>query len=777
VAVGTNNQSDREVEKALSATVELLKQMEAHAKGADAAFRGLGKTMESLRGVQHGAAGLGGAGDGPVVNRPSAGSPAGRQGAAVRSARRDAAIMRAGSMVGSLGSAGSVGGVLSSLVGSASKAAPVLGLVAGSLTAMYAAGEAAQKRNLMVAQSLKTMGQALSAADSATLATANNANETAELWKIAGANLQKGFEGFFAGVIGVLNDAAKVLNNNSVGVGTDKLAQGNAYGASDAIMKYVLDLETRSENSISRDTSLPVLSGIAADALQSGFSMGSANNLALGTFDAAQRLALETGGKPADVAKQLAGAVFSGSDAAKAYGVNVSENVLSGWMSERGYDPYVEYNDAAMQAMRYQLMLEQLGYTSKEALGEQNREWAMLGDQINAAKQTLFSFDEVIQLSARETWIPEITDREGSFRFPVEVAEAEKAGEKAKNELDAFLEKNPAFVPLFALLDEAEIAQILEWIRQNPGQIDVLLASAPTDDINAFKGWIADNPGLQGVDVDIDTLPVQKFMEEISNVNVPLKVTPTIDKSVIPSLAEVIGSGSGKQGTSQFPANTTSPSLMQVLSSVGPGGSTGPAQTASSLMDLLTQNATPTASSRAGVSSGGGGYSESTVTGAAEAFHTQHGGVASMRHLSGEYSMSDIEAAIHVEGLSNWQSLSDAQRVDRVKARVGHPFKNAFVNLLGDDTPGFASGGIGTKEMDARLFEGDRAEAVIPLETAEGIDYLSRAMQQAGASSGDEIHVHLSMSGIFDTDDAYKWRQVATKIGNQIEINKRQRGL
>lgn len=95
---------------------------------------------------------------------------------------------------------------------------------------------------------------------------------------------------------------------------------------------------------------------------------------------------------------------------------------------------------------------------------------------------------------------------------------------------------------------------------------------------------------------------------------------------------------------------------------------------------------------------------------------------------------------------------------------------------------GFASGGIGTREINnATLFEGNKAEAVIPLEQEAGIRYLASALEKASQGSGaisggGSYNIHLNMSGIFDTDDQFKWDQLADKLATRIALLNQRRG-
>lgn len=87
----------------------------------------------------------------------------------------------------------------------------------------------------------------------------------------------------------------------------------------------------------------------------------------------------------------------------------------------------------------------------------------------------------------------------------------------------------------------------------------------------------------------------------------------------------------------------------------------------------------------------------------------------------------------------------------------------------------FAVGGVGTQRIDgATLFE-NGPEAVIPLSTPEGINYLANAMKEAGGS-GSNINVTVELSGINIADNDRQWNEVARNIGERINTIIRREG-
>ena len=93
----------------------------------------------------------------------------------------------------------------------------------------------------------------------------------------------------------------------------------------------------------------------------------------------------------------------------------------------------------------------------------------------------------------------------------------------------------------------------------------------------------------------------------------------------------------------------------------------------------------------------------------------------------------------------------------------------------------FADGGIGTREIhNASLFEGNKKEAVIPLESTEGIRYLSNALHEAGlpdtGNIGGDIIINLTLSGVNMANNEAEWERVGKKIAEVIDIQRQRRG-
>ena len=129
-------------------------------------------------------------------------------------------------------------------------------------------------------------------------------------------------------------------------------------------------------------------------------------------------------------------------------------------------------------------------------------------------------------------------------------------------------------------------------------------------------------------------------------------------------------------------------------------------------------------------------------------------------------------------------STSGSQIIDRYQLLEAynkkHPLTAEAINsYFMNKASGFAAGGIGTKESIIHAFEGDKAEAVIPLESQQGVDYLANALQQAGAGDGggsSSVVVNVNLSGLNLADNDAQWERVGRKISEVIEIQTQRRG-
>jgi len=747
MAFRTDTRGDREFEQSMRNAIALLEGLEKQARTSDKAVQDFGKTMDDLSKqlskIQK---------DGGKFTVPTLpGKSTSRQNADAlkASATLDKLAKQGTALIGATDK-GFIG--LTSTLGAA---VPVVGLVTASLVAMERAGRAANQRNVELAGAFKTLGIEQTALMSSSIESANRANELSVQWKKVGQDLQDAFQPVFEFLLKASQALADFFTFTSPydNVGGSSSSYSGALGSPD-ILKFMAGLEADNISTIS--DSSRVLAEIVGRARQVGFDLASANNLAIGTYEQAIKKAKELGLVANDVARDLANAWQKGSDAAAKYGVILSDNVLAGWMSERGYDPMVEVSDAMKEAYRYQLMLEQLNTSmTQQEMSEYIRHWEELGAQINEARQSLFEFDEVINLTAKDTTVPTILGTDGTLSVEP------RLDKPALDELYEYIKDNPALMNLLLLLPREDLALFLEIVKRNPGRLDILLDSVPTDSVQAFRDWIHKTAALQNIKVGhIDTTLLDNFRRQVQSMVIQLRVQP-----VFTSWQE-----KGSQGYM-----TAGQSAMNLIEDERTKYLGTKVSSTSTTTQTQTQTQTTTqVKTKTSAATNSRTQPPTLQEAVKEAFYHFGGKTNSLGFgTGGQYSQDRIMAVINRTGLRQWNSMSWADREKELK-------NSSWLTTITGGYLGFAKGGIGTKEMDARLFEGNRAEAVIPLETPEGINYLANAMQEAASrgslSGGDQIHVHLTQQGFFDSNDTYLINKYADKIGNAILLRLNQRG-
>ena len=619
----------------------------------------------------------------------------------------------------------------------------------------------------------------------------------------------------------------------------------------------LLDLITGGISSAeSKDKIAGAQSNISTSAQQSGFSLSSANNLAGNTYKVAQQIADKTSEQASDVAKKLADAWLNGSDAAKEYGVVVNDQVLTGYMASKGVDIVnVEITDAMKQYYRYQLMMEELNSSNRDSMQDMIKEWTQLGFIIDKTKGKLFSFDEVIQLTAADPTIPDVSgsglvtpDNTDKPEIPpvvtppgsnganpqVEVG-VNVEGIKKVEQLSAMLETLPGLVPVNVPISVPVAVPGLELLPQLQGYIEKLPGYVPVPVpvtvpglslVPQLIGYLGQLPYEQPVYVPVsvpgmELLPqlyeqlvtvAQKWSSTVS-VSVAGMAALTQAKSVLQTVVGLLGQLGQVKATSKTVISNrkvNAPSFSMSTSSAAQTVSSYSTKTETSSPELTTakkmasQNdldwntmAYSLQSQYKTVAKEVNSNPILTVADGAEMLKNyQSTGKASSSKVDW-MNTTGTDIANYAPGVMGALLFTGAGLatggISAVASAGANALKTAGSTLAGIGSqlssgvagalalgPACADGGIGTKEVhNATLFEDNKKEAIIPLETNAGIKYLSDALVQAqslnGGSGGGDIIVNLTLSGLNIANEG-DWEQVGEKIAEVIEIKRMRRG-
>lgn len=681
---------------------------------------------------------------------------------------------------------------------------PAIGITISSIILLSKLTIDASKNTAEYSKSLRQMGIQLNKLESDSIHTANNINKL----KNQVGNVLQDFGEILEPVLNLIVEATSSLLK----------------------LTGIDDAETKTKR-------YGVQADISTSAMQSGFSLNSANALAGGTYNQAIKLAEAYGEQASDVAKKLADAWLTGSEAAKEYGVVVNDQVLTGYMASKGVDiANVEITDAMKQYYRYQLMLEETSASSKSNMQDQIKQWTKLGFIIDKTKGKLFSFDEVIQLTAADATIPEVLgglieeqDKNIDTNLPILPPSITTPTNPSTSPSTNPITK-PVVVP---------VVQPLEIPEPDPVVVPVLIP-VEIPGIEAVTGLITMLESL----IELIPLPVSIPVEvpdiEIANnlltICETLALTPWLttvglsipDLSLAPLLLDYLQDIS-QEWTSKIDITVVGQAVLErayeVLNNVR------------SLLNSLGQSVvTTTRKVSTAVKEKGKATLKNTMLNSA-AYRNGLAGRTNVNSVASAWAPTSAEAyggglkgALKADldlnlvrlGLksSTKEGYTTSQLQQATAGYLGYNAnqfnKNSLNNILMKSglglagiatapevagasalksvleatstsgaaslglASGFADGGIGTREVNnATLFEGNKKEAVIPLESQAGINYLSNAMKQAQegqvTTSGD-IQVYLTLSGVNIADNEEQWQKVGEKIAEVIEVQRQRRG-
>lgn len=126
--------------------------------------------------------------------------------------------------------------------------------------------------------------------------------------------------------------------------------------------------------------------------------------------------------------------------------------------------------------------------------------------------------------------------------------------------------------------------------------------------------------------------------------------------------------------------------------------------------------------------------------------------------------------SILVDGIT--EELRTSMR-DYGLGKTGQIPRYLVTKLFGDNIANNASGGVITSQELSWLAEGNKKEAVVPLETAEGIKYMADALQQAGLSS---TNVYVTLNGKILEMNGYNARRLGNELSDIINSNINRQG-
>lgn len=306
-------------------------------------------------------------------------------------------------LLGSAGVSEGSAGIIA-MLSKLAAAGAIIAAVTASLALLYKGGKKASETTLQLSQQIIQFGSSLNEVSNKAIQASNKADAIKNRFSSLGDSMLSLLEPVYNGFI-------DLLDKFTAGVGSIREYE-KAVGDLDSELLKAARAFSEGQSNVPIKQSLSAMRSTASYAQQSGFSNDSAQNLAIGTFNLADMLALRYGevDNVTTIADQLTKAIMSGSDAAKDFGIVLNDEVLYGWLAmEKDIDAVnVKLSDAAMQAYRYELAMYEVGQQGSNTLQNQIKQWKQYGMQIQATQGQLLGFEKVVTLSGLDTTIPEI---------------------------------------------------------------------------------------------------------------------------------------------------------------------------------------------------------------------------------------------------------------------------------------------------------------------------------------------------------------------------------
>lgn len=430
---------------------------------------------------------------------------------------------------------------------------------------------------------------------------------------------------------------------------------------------------------------------------------------------------------------------------ASAYGFAGSSSAAFDYYLANEKGAYRDYlNDAQLAGYLEEFYLKQAELYrvgGSKFLADSVEQWTELGNAIKQAGDNLYSFDEVITNQAKDTTIKDysfdtVKNKLASVNNIKELEAYEKALDKYNEALEVISSRDKVKIALWlvandttgtlkfedALIQAAELVEYAELYGDAVATSTMILA---TNEHLSFKDAL-----------DLAREAEKEFGAEGLKEYTLRIITEHINRYLTENL-----NGNGQ---------TDRENATVIAGAMNNSGFLGTLSTYSSILNPNSSEYT----------------NDKLRTYIGQALTNAYGNGASAKQIAD--FLSSYGSNLATINSSGWvtkklASLGGTQsEIDTI---------NKYLHDAG--IPGYASGGIVGTDQIARIGEGNKKEAVIPLESQSGINFLSQALEQAG---GAKTEVNVTLSGqILEMND-YNVRKLGNKLASIIDNETIRRG-
>lgn len=436
---------------------------------------------------------------------------------------------------------------------------------------------------------------------------------------------------------------------------------------------------------------------------------------------------------------------MTGGNAATAYGINLSDNQLTGYVAKMHELDManVEYTEAMKEHWRVEYMQHIMSMTSQKDRDTAMKQYEQLGDVMNTMSGQLYDFQEVQGAIAKDFTIPEVA--EGNRLLNT----GNKTNNMLGNQNDLLIKTSQGVMNLkdaYTYLN-GDLSKIVLVYDDLTGKYE-LITSDYLDTLTAEEKahiTIVDK-GITALAIYADMLGISdKKMQDIAE-DAGLS---TKQISELSAALENIPDGS-------FHIDDNIDEVIEKL-------------------DRLNQKLTLS------------GYSQNIQDYVNNGYAFNDGStiddVSFLEFLNGSLNPFSVEDKKKVDTFWDFWEVGSGESANnsilstKPSWALNADELNKIKEMALKHTNGLANGGISLNDHIAHISEGNKAEAIIPLESEAGINALSKAMIAAGAgASGINIESININNDVAIADDTPTWNRVAKKMADSIATIYRREG-
>lgn len=568
-------------------------------------------------------------------------------------------------------------------------------------------------------------------------------------------------------ILDAVDDLGELFGTNKSNT-SDQLAE-STNKSSVKMLKIVEKLEKGINGIVvDRETSSNALNSLFSAFNSTGIDNTSAGNLTSLISDMAVDIAKEYGVNYEVAMQQLQDAIMNGGNSAAQYGINVDEQTLTGWAANtKGLDLVnVGYTDAYKAVLRFQLAQEEMTDGNSDAMTKQIKRWKQLGDVIQTASGTLFDFQEVQTMEAKDFTIPEV-DAQGNIAQSITGTNQEQL-----DQVDKLNDKVKETGILYVMTAEGAmtLADAYDYLNGDLSQLRILYDEANKRYVLATEDYL---PSLTQAEQELFTLLEEKGIMALALYCDQLGLSAFESQKV----AE-------KAGLSEGAIKLLGDAINQLDAIEVDYSDLEEVKRAADEARQAIENMYAAKGMEANLDKGTLYNSQlSKYSEPIQDYITNGDG----------YEFSDgttIDDMSLIDWLFNGEkraAFNDFYSIGKGETTYGytvdeHEYSSTGINdrLKSVGTvPGMANGGISTKAHLTAISEDNANEAVIPLDSSVGINALSSAMQIALGGVGGGVNIenlNINNEGINIAENENQWRQVGNRIYEEISTIQRERG-